>query len=97
MNLTEASEVARLLHAVYVDGDPQSSAAIHTAKWLAERTSRPLSASGRKYVRPEQIIRPREHLFAEGSGPLLDPDCRDGKHGSCVGAPCECTCHGGPQ
>lgn len=25
--------------------------------------------------------------------PLLDPDCRDGKHGSCVGSPCECPCH----
>ena len=24
---------------------------------------------------------------------LLDPDCRDGKHGSCVGDPCECACH----
>lgn len=24
---------------------------------------------------------------------LLDPDCRDGKHGSCVGGPCECLCH----
>jgi hypothetical protein len=25
--------------------------------------------------------------------PLLDPDCRDGKHASCTGGPCECTCH----
>jgi hypothetical protein len=25
--------------------------------------------------------------------PLLDPDCRDGKHQSCVGPPCECPCH----
>ena len=33
------------------------------------------------------------HLTAEGSGPLLDPDCRDGKHTSCVGGPCECECH----
>jgi hypothetical protein len=32
-------------------------------------------------------------LVAEGAGPLLDPDCRDGKHASCVGAPCECACH----
>jgi hypothetical protein len=35
-------------------------------------------------------------LTAEGAGPLLDPDCRDGKHGSCVGAPCECGCHPRP-
>ena len=32
-------------------------------------------------------------LIAEGTGPLLDPDCRDGKHASCIGAPCECSCH----
>lgn len=24
---------------------------------------------------------------------LIDPDCRDGKHTSCLGDPCECTCH----
>ena len=24
---------------------------------------------------------------------LLDSDCRAGKHGSCVGGPCECGCH----
>lgn len=27
---------------------------------------------------------------------LLDPDCRQGKHGSCVGGPCECACHEQP-
>ena len=26
-------------------------------------------------------------------GILIDPDCRDGKHGSCIGGPCGCTCH----
>jgi hypothetical protein len=26
--------------------------------------------------------------------PLIDPDCDAGKHGSCVGGPCECMCHG---
>lgn len=35
-------------------------------------------------------------LTAEGNGPLLDPDCRDGKHTSCVGDPCECWCHDEP-
>lgn len=25
--------------------------------------------------------------------PLLDPDCRAGKHQSCAGWPCECACH----
>ena len=24
---------------------------------------------------------------------LIDPDCRDGKHRTCVGGPCECACH----
>lgn len=24
---------------------------------------------------------------------LIDPDCRDGKHLSCVGGPCQCPCH----
>lgn len=32
-------------------------------------------------------------LTAEGTGALLDPDCRDGKCGSCIGAPCECPHH----
>lgn len=36
-------------------------------------------------------------LIAYGAGPLLDPDCRDGKHGSCVGPPCECDCHATPD
>jgi len=36
-------------------------------------------------------------LVAKGAGPLLDPDCRDGKCGSCVGAPCEHECHGASQ
>ena len=24
---------------------------------------------------------------------ILDPDCRDGKHRTCFGGPCECDCH----
>jgi hypothetical protein len=24
---------------------------------------------------------------------VVDPDCRDGKHASCVGGACECWCH----
>jgi hypothetical protein len=36
---------------------------------------------------------PPRDLEAVGAGPLLDPDCRDGKCGSCVGAPCEHECH----
>jgi hypothetical protein len=33
-------------------------------------------------------------LVAVGNGPLLDPDCRDGKHASCMGPPCECPVPG---
>ena len=36
---------------------------------------------------------PSRDLEAIGAGPLLDPDCRDGKCGSCIGAPCEHECH----
>jgi len=25
--------------------------------------------------------------------PIIDPDCRDGKHGSCMGGPCKCFHH----
>lgn len=32
-------------------------------------------------------------VTSEITGPLIDPDCRDGKHSSCVGGPCECPCH----
>ena len=39
------------------------------------------------------ITEPGRELSAEGTGPLLDPDCRDGKCGSCTGAPCEHECH----
>jgi hypothetical protein len=28
--------------------------------------------------------------------PVFDPDCRDSRHGSCVGGPCECGCHDAP-
>lgn len=28
---------------------------------------------------------------------LIDPDCRDGKHSSCIGDPCDCECHSGEE
>lgn len=28
------------------------------------------------------------------TAPLVDPDCRSGKHASCVGGVCACDCHG---
>jgi hypothetical protein len=36
------------------------------------------------------IGEPPRDLEAVGAGPLLDPDCRDGRHASCIGDPCEC-------
>ncbi len=40
-----------------------------------------------------EYLHGRAALIAEGAGPLLDPDCRAGKCGSCAGAPCEHECH----
>src|SRR5438128_1765844 len=31
--------------------------------------------------------------LADIVGPLIDPDCIAGKHGSCIGGPCQCACH----
>jgi hypothetical protein len=41
----------------------------------------------------EQLRQAAKVLTAIGNGPLLDPACRDGKCGSCVGYPCEHECH----
>ena len=32
-----------------------------------------------------------------GAEVLIDPDCRDGKHGSCFGGRCGCQCHAADQ
>lgn len=32
-------------------------------------------------------------LASPAPEPLIDPDCRSGKHATCVGGPCECPCH----
>lgn len=34
-----------------------------------------------------------EELNTETEALVIDPDCRDGKCGSCVGDPCEHSCH----
>jgi hypothetical protein len=39
------------------------------------------------------LSREPRHIDPIGDYALIDPDCRDGKHGSCVGGPCECACH----
>jgi hypothetical protein len=31
-----------------------------------------------------------------GTVVVIDPDCRDGKHATCFGGPCECGCHRAP-
>jgi hypothetical protein len=46
---------------------------------------------------PEVAVQPAGELEAVGTGPLLDPDCKAGKCGSCVGAPCEHECHKAPD
>jgi hypothetical protein len=35
----------------------------------------------------------RRSAYIQDDTPLIDPDCRDGKHTSYVGGPCECACH----
>lgn len=41
----------------------------------------------------DQMIADRHPDIPQDSLLLIDPDCRDGKHRSCVGGPCECHCH----
>ncbi len=41
-----------------------------------------------------KISEARGVLMAE---PVIDPDCRDGKHASCFGGPCGCQCHAADQ
>ena len=96
MNLTEASDVTTVLKAAYITGTHEAlDAARPAAIRLAERIDAQLAASGRPRVSAHQIGQLRLHgpLTATGTGPLLDPDCRDGKCGSCVGPPCEHECH----
>jgi hypothetical protein len=42
---------------------------------------------------PQEAERKAYEDCAAGGFPMIDPDCRDGKHTSCVGDPCECECH----
>lgn len=42
---------------------------------------------------PESLPGQYSEARAADLEPLIDPDCRDGKHTSCVGSPCECDCH----
>ena len=39
------------------------------------------------------LVRDAVTAMLSEDAPLIDPDCRDGKHSSCVGGPCECPCH----
>lgn len=39
------------------------------------------------------LIAAAEAAQADQAEPLIDPDCRDGKCGSCVGGPCTHDCH----
>jgi hypothetical protein len=52
------------------------------------RTARPATTSG-----PAGQRRSSPLWTAPMFEPLIDPDCRSGKHASCVGGPCECDCH----
>ena len=54
--------------------------------WLAD-VRRALDGSG------DVLVRDAVTAMLSNDAPLIDPDCRDGKHASCVGGPCECSCH----
>jgi hypothetical protein len=56
MNVTESRQVAALLQAVFVDGDPD--AALVIARDLAERTRKVLLQTGIPYVSPRQLTVP---------------------------------------
>jgi hypothetical protein len=55
--------------------------------------SRPYPDRGTSLVRVYVEARLDLPSTAAEDGPVLDPDCRGGKHGSCIGAPCACSCH----
>jgi hypothetical protein len=83
---------------------PEALARLTTIERLTFQTSAGLVAAGQKPSLESVVIlleiiqrllaEPAE-LTAEGAGPLLDPDCRAGKCGSCIGPPCEHECHYG--
>jgi hypothetical protein len=58
----------------------------HTTEEKCERLARmiPLTQRGAKALAADPL---------PADGGLIDPDCRDGKCGSCVGGPCEHDCH----
>lgn len=75
----------------------------HVITWMAvgREHARAMLNAAAPLIRADERKRlldagPRD-LIAVGAGPLLDPDCRDGKCGSCVGAPCEHECHKRPE
>jgi hypothetical protein len=90
MALTE-SDLARLL--------PEERLAFTVAaQQVAEDRNPGLNTTTQLVLTIERLLTQDETddpqaLTAEGAGPLLDPDCRGGKCGSCVGAPCEHECH----
>ena len=61
-----------------------------------ETVQRELKEVALEYVRNDEIQR-RETARANADDlvvdAVVDPDCRDGKHSSCVGGPCQCPCH----
>lgn len=56
----------------------------------AERLCQVLTVLSVSEAYPDRGMSRLVRVYVEGR---LDPDCRDGKHRSCVGAPCDCACH----
>ena len=89
-------------------GEPGDYLRVHFGQWLIRDETAMVAYSGFIAAAPEDFAECYEpaderrvvmapgipDLVAAGNGPLLDPDCRDGKHASCMGAPCECPVPG---
>jgi hypothetical protein len=72
---------------------PEEQSAYVVALDLTERGEVPgVLIVARLLATIDRLAAPGE-LVADGTGPLLDPDCRDGKCSSCIGPPCEHSCH----
>jgi hypothetical protein len=72
---------------------PEERSAFTVAAKMVARDDNPGIGTTATLVLAIQRLITTEPVVAEGNGPLLDPDCKAGKCGSCVGGLCEHECH----
>jgi hypothetical protein len=68
------------------------NAVLHRRELLSRMTADGQDTYGKPASWFEDWDSPEDAAYDE---PLIDPDCRDGKCGSCMGGPCEHHCHKG--